>query len=35
LCLQHQVNEVLDARMKGEIDFGQSSEAEPQHINFV
>jgi MoaA/NifB/PqqE/SkfB family radical SAM enzyme len=35
LCLQHNVNEVLDARMKGEVDIALPMEAEPQHINFV
>lgn len=35
LCLQHKVNEVLDAHRKGNIQLVAPSGPEPQHIDFV
>jgi len=36
LCLQHKVNEVLDAHVKGKINLHQPpSGKQPQHINFI
>lgn len=35
LCLQHKVNEALDAHMKGKIRIAPPSGKTPQHINFV
>lgn len=35
LCLQHKVNEVLDAHLKGQIDLATPAGALPQHINFI
>ncbi len=35
LCLQHKVNEALDAATKGEIQLKQPSGAAPQHLDFV
>ena len=35
LCLQHKVNEYLDARAKGYVRPGKPAGQEPQHLNFV
>ncbi len=35
LCLQHNVNETLDAYVKGKIEFNPPSGNPPAHINFV
>ncbi len=35
LCLQHKVNETLDAHIKGKINLAQPQGNMPQHINFV
>jgi len=35
LCLQHKVNEALDAHMKGQISLRRPAGQIPQHINFV
>lgn len=35
LCLQHKVNEYLDARTKGYVQTGGPEGTEPQHMNFV
>ena len=35
LCLQHNVNEVLDAHIKGKIDIKRPEGLAPDHINFV
>lgn len=35
LCLQHKVNEVLDAYRKGQIELRDPEGATPQHINFI
>ncbi|HIE01168.1 MAG TPA: radical SAM protein [Thiotrichaceae bacterium] len=36
LCLQHKVNEVLDAYVKGQVDLSQPPQGSaPQHINFI
>ncbi len=35
LCLQHKVNEALDAHMKGQILLHRPLGAIPQHINFI
>jgi len=35
LCLQHKVNEVLDATVKGQIDFRRPEGAAPEHLNFI
>mgnify|MGYP000172735444 CR=1 FL=1 len=35
LCLQHKVNEVLDASQKGQIDLQSPSGRPPQHLSFV
>ncbi|WP_041960426.1 radical SAM protein [Sulfurospirillum arsenophilum] len=35
LCLQHKVNEFLDAYAKGEIELKEPSGEKPQHINFI
>jgi MoaA/NifB/PqqE/SkfB family radical SAM enzyme len=35
LCLQHKVNEALDAHRKGQIVLGESTAAAPQHLNFI
>jgi len=36
LCLQHKVNEVLDAYIKGHVDLSQPPQGTaPQHINFI
>jgi len=35
LCLQHKVNEALDAHMKGQITLRRPAGQIPQHINFV
>ena len=35
LCLQHKVNEALDAHMKGKIKIATPTGTAPQHINFV
>lgn len=35
LCLQHKVNEVLDAEAKGKIDLRQPMGRKPAHINFI
>jgi MoaA/NifB/PqqE/SkfB family radical SAM enzyme len=35
LCLQHKVNEYLDAAQKGKIEVVKPTLPEPQHINFI
>ncbi len=35
LCLQHKVNEALDAHVKGEINLRQPTITPPAHINFI
>jgi MoaA/NifB/PqqE/SkfB family radical SAM enzyme len=35
LCLQHKVNEYLDAYKKGRIELGQPAGGPPQHLNFI
>lgn len=35
LCLQHKVNEYLDAAQKGKIEVVKPSLPEPQHLNFI
>ena len=35
LCLQHKVNEALDAHRKGQIALRDPGGALPQHINFI
>ena len=35
LCLQHNVNEALDAHIKGKIDIKRPEGSTPDHINFV
>ncbi len=35
LCLQHKVNEFLDARRKGRLDLAQPAGAPPMHIEFI
>ena len=35
LCLQHKVNEVLDACAKGQISLSEPALPPPQHINFI
>ena len=35
LCLQHKVNETLDAHVKGQVSLTKPTGNEPQHINFV
>lgn len=35
LCLQHKVNEALDAYRRGEIDLAVPDAQPPQHINFI
>ena len=37
LCLQHKVNEALDAHVKGKatLKLKQTNKTKPQHINFV
>jgi hypothetical protein len=35
LCLQHKVNETLDAHRKGMITLRDPPGALPQHINFI
>jgi MoaA/NifB/PqqE/SkfB family radical SAM enzyme len=35
LCLQHKVNEVLDAHVKGQISLHRPAGAVPQHIDFI
>ncbi len=35
LCLQHKVNEVLDARRKGIVELRRPSTDPPQHLSFI
>lgn len=35
LCLQHKVNEALDAYLKGEIDLAAPEGEPPQHLSFI
>jgi len=35
LCLQHKVNEALDAHLKGTVEISKPSKKEPQHIDFI
>jgi len=35
LCLQHKVNEALDAHKKGQIDLRPPKGAPPEHLNFI
>ena len=35
LCLQHKVNEVLDAHTKGLIDLKMPDGPAPQHLSFI
>ncbi len=35
LCLQHKVNEYLDAVKKGQVDLGRPSGPEPDHLAFI
>jgi len=35
LCLQHKVNEFLDARRKGQLELVEPPGAPPMHINFI
>tara|TARA_R110002110_G_scaffold192614_28_gene400901 strand:+ start:2267 stop:3388 length:1122 start_codon:yes stop_codon:yes gene_type:complete len=35
LCLQHKVNEALDAHLKGRLDLGTPSGKPPQHLSFI
>lgn len=35
LCLQHKVNEFLDARRKGRLELVQPQGAPPQHLSFI
>lgn len=35
LCLQHKVNEALDAHRKGDITLQMPAGSEPQHLNFI
>lgn len=35
LCLQHKVNETLDAYQKGQLDIEASTGKPPQHLNFI
>lgn len=35
LCLQHKVNEVLDARRKGLVELRRPSSDPPQHLSFI
>ena len=35
LCLQHKVNEVLDAHQKGLVQLRRPEGAPPQHLSFI
>jgi hypothetical protein len=35
LCLQHKVNEALDAHVKGQINIDQPAGSPPMHVNFI
>jgi MoaA/NifB/PqqE/SkfB family radical SAM enzyme len=35
LCLQHKVNEALDAHVKGQVTLSRPVGREPQHLNFI
>ena len=35
LCLQHKVNEALDAHVKGRITLARPTDRPPQHLDFV
>jgi hypothetical protein len=35
LCLQHKVNEALDAHVKGHARIARPNGAPPQHLSFV